>query len=174
MRWGPLLGALLEQVSGVSSISTGTAIAKTRHPGMYGNRILIINNGTRQKGGQQWGGRSCSEVDMNDSNSIQVVKGSDAVRYGSEALGDYLSWNRPCLSGQSHLKGKGSMLYGSNGRRFVLPDRWRNLPFSHVTLPGVYRNLLNSGDRSTANYLLNNTGTRNCIPPLHSAMIMAV
>ena len=45
---------LLEQVSGVSSISTGTAIVKPVIQGMYGNRILIINNGTRQTG-QQWG-----------------------------------------------------------------------------------------------------------------------
>ena len=39
---GTSLGALLEQVSGVSSISTGTAIAKPVIQGMYGNRILII------------------------------------------------------------------------------------------------------------------------------------
>lgn len=98
---GTSLGALLEQVSGVSSISTGTTIAKPVIQGMYGNRILIINNGTRQTG-QQWGADHAPEVDMNGSNSIQVVKGSDAVRYGSEALGGLLSWNRPpCLSGQS-------------------------------------------------------------------------
>ena len=53
---------------------------------MYGNRILIINNGARQTG-QQWGADHAPEVDMNGSASIRVIKGSDAVRYGSEALG---------------------------------------------------------------------------------------
>lgn len=51
---GTSLTALLERVSGVSSISTGTTVSQPVIQGMYGNRILIINNGARQTG-QQWG-----------------------------------------------------------------------------------------------------------------------
>lgn len=51
---GTSLATLLERVSGVSSISTGTAVSKPVIQGMYGNRILIIHNGARQTG-QQWG-----------------------------------------------------------------------------------------------------------------------
>ena len=83
---GTSLATLLERVSGVSSISTGTAVSKPVIQGMYGNRILIIHNGARQTG-QQWGADHAPEVDMNGSSSVSVIKGSDAVRYGSDALG---------------------------------------------------------------------------------------
>lgn len=83
---GTSLATLLERVSGVSSISTGTTVSKPVIQGMYGNRILIIHNGARQTG-QQWGADHAPEVDMNGSSSVSVIKGSDAVRYGSDALG---------------------------------------------------------------------------------------
>ena len=158
---GTSLGALLEQVSGVSSISTGTAIAKPVIQGMYGNRILIINNGTRQTG-QQWGADHAPEVDMNGSNSIQVVKGSDAVRYGSEALGGIIVMEQASLPfRETSLKGKGSMLYGSNGHRYVFTGQIEGaFPFLRDIAWRVQGTYSNSGDRSTANYLLNNTGIR--------------
>ena len=158
---GTSLSALLEQVSGVSSISTGTAIAKPVIQGMYGNRILIINNGTRQTG-QQWGADHAPEVDMNGSNSIQVVKGSDAVRYGSEALGGIIVMEQASLPfRETSLKGKGSMLYGSNGHRYVFTGQIEGaFPFLRDIAWRVQGTYSNSGDRSTANYLLNNTGIR--------------
>lgn len=61
---GTSLATLLERVSGVSSISTGTTVSKPVIQGMYGNRILIIHNGARQTG-QQWGADHAPEVDMN-------------------------------------------------------------------------------------------------------------
>ena len=45
---GKSLASILEHVSGVSSIQTGTTVAKPVINGMYGNRILIVNNGARQ------------------------------------------------------------------------------------------------------------------------------
>ena len=50
---GSSLATLLERISGVSSLSTGTTVSKPVIHGMHGNRILIINNGARQTG-QQW------------------------------------------------------------------------------------------------------------------------
>ena len=73
------------------------------------------------------------------------------------------------------LKGKGAMLYGSNGRRFVLTGQMEGaFPFLRDIAWRVQGTCSNSGDRSTANYLLTIPEPENCIPPLHSAMIMAV
>lgn len=53
------------------------------------------------------------------------------------------------------------MLYGSNGRRFVLTGQMEGaFPFLRDIAWRVQGTCSNSGDRSTANYLLNNTGTR--------------
>ena len=51
---GRNLAALLTEVSGVTSLQTGTTTAKPVIHGMYGTRVLIVNNGVRQSG-QQWG-----------------------------------------------------------------------------------------------------------------------
>ena len=83
---GKSLASLLENVRGVSSIQTGTSTAKPVIHGMYGNRILMINNGARQTG-QQWGLDHAPEIDKNNSANIKVIKGAESVRYGSEALG---------------------------------------------------------------------------------------
>ena len=76
---GKSLASILEHVSGVSSIQTGTSVAKPVINGMYGNRILIVNNGARQTG-QQWGLDHAPEIDQNSSGSIEVVKGAESVR----------------------------------------------------------------------------------------------
>ena len=158
---GKSLASLLEQVSGVSSIQTGTTVAKPVIQGMHGNRILIINNGARQTG-QQWGADHAPEVDMNNSGSIQVVKGADAVRYGSEALGGIIVMDQKTLPfRQKELKGKATSLYGSNGHRYAFVGQIESsLPFLRNIAWRVQGTYSNSGDRSTANYLLNNTGTR--------------
>src|SRR3712207_407313 len=158
---GKSLAAMLEKVSGVSSIQTGTTVAKPVVHGMYGNRILMVNNGARQTG-QQWGADHAPEVDMNNSGSIQVVKGADAVRYGSEALGGIIVMDQKTLPfRQKELKGKATSLYGSNGHRYAFVGQIESsLPFLRNIAWRVQGTYSNSGDRSTANYLLNNTGTR--------------
>ena len=74
---GQSLGTMLERVSGVSSIQTGGTVSKPVIHGMYGNRILLVNNGARLTG-QQWGADHAPEVDKNSSTKIEVVKGSKA------------------------------------------------------------------------------------------------
>ena len=44
---GKSLASLLENISGMSSIQTGTIVAKPVIHGMYGNRILLMSNGAR-------------------------------------------------------------------------------------------------------------------------------
>ena len=59
------------------------------------------------------------------------------------------------------LKGKTSILYGSNGHRYVLTGQLEGtFPFLRDLAWRVQGTYSNSGDRSTANYLLNNTGAR--------------
>ena len=115
---GKTLASLLEHVSGVSSIQTGTTVAKPVINGMYGNRILIVNNGARQTG-QQWGADHAPEIDQNSSGSIEVVKGAESVRYGSEALGGIIVMEQKILPyQQKEITGHTRALYGTNGRRF--------------------------------------------------------
>ena len=158
---GKTLAALLENISGMSSIQTGTTIAKPVIHGMYGNRILLMSNGARLTG-QQWGADHAPEVDKNGYSNIEVVKGAESVKYGSEALGGIVLMNQsPLPYGQQEVKGKASTLYGSNGRRFSLSGYAEGtMHWNHRMAWRVQANWENGGDRSTARYLLNNTGMR--------------
>lgn len=159
---GGTFAEMLSQVSGVSMIQTGATIAKPVVNGMYGNRLLIINNGVRQQG-QQWGVDHAPELDANTAGRITVVKGAEGVRYGSEALGGVVLIEGQLLPyGQRKLMGKLSGLYGTNGRRFAFTQQLsQGFPLlggnAAWRVQGTY---VNGGDRSTGSYLLNNTGVR--------------
>ena len=158
---GKSLASILEHVSGVSSIQTGTTVAKPVINGMYGNRILIVNNGARQTG-QQWGADHAPEIDQNSSGSIEVIKGAESVRYGSEALGGIIVMEQKALPyGQKGVSGHLRTLYGSNGKRYsVVAQAEGTMPFCNSLAWRLQGTYANSGDQSTAKYLLNNTGYR--------------
>lgn len=158
---GKSLASILEHVSGVSSIQTGTTVAKPVINGMYGNRILIVNNGARQTG-QQWGVDHAPEIDQNSSGSIEVIKGAESVRYGSEALGGIIVMNQKALPyDQTALSGHLRTLYGNNGKRYsVVAQAEGTMPFSKNLAWRLQGTYANSGDQSTAKYVLNNTGYR--------------
>ena len=159
---GSSFASTLEQVKGMSMIQTGATIAKPVLHGMYGDRLLIVNNGVRQQG-QQWGADHAPELDANTAGGITVIKGAEAVRYGSEALGGVIELDSRSLPyGDTSLGGDLAMLYGSNGRRTAVTGHL-NSGFDLWEGPAAWRvqgTYVNGGDRSTALYLLNNTGMR--------------
>ncbi len=158
---GKSLASMLENTSGMSSIRTGTIVAKPVIHGMYGNRILIVSNGARLTG-QQWGADHAPEIDKNGFASVSVVKGAESVRYGSEALGGIVVMeDEPLSYGHRHVHGSLSTLYGTNGRRYGVVGRADGtMPWCSDWAWRVQGTLENGGDRSTAKYLLNNTGMR--------------
>lgn len=159
---GSSLANVLQRVSGVSMLSSGTTVAKPVIQGMYGNRILIVNNGVRQSG-QQWGDDHAPELDLSSSHSVQVVKGADAVRYGAEALGGIILMEQRRLPfGHDRLTGSLGSLYASNGHRSSSNLSLEGaFPFAKQQLAyRVQGSYTHAGDRSTAEYLLNNTGVR--------------
>lgn len=158
---GKSLASMLENTSGLSSIQTGTTVSKPVIHGMYGNRILIMANGARLTG-QQWGPDHAPEVDKNGFDRVSVVKGSESVRYGSDALGGIVLMERSRLPyGRDCVHGALTALYGSNGRRYGVVGRAEGtMPWCHDWAWRAQATFENGGDRSTASYLLNNTGTR--------------
>ena len=159
--FGKSFAATLQQVKGVSAIETGATVAKPVIHGMHSQRILIVNNGVRQRG-QQWGDDHAPELDMNTAGSIGVLKGADAVRYGSEALGGVVVLENRLLPYQRRqIKGTFSSLYGSNGRRYALSGFMDGaFPFLKDLAWRFQGTYINAGDRATPHYLLNNTGMR--------------
>lgn len=75
----------ISTLPGISAVSTGPNISKPFIHGLGYNRVLTLYDGVRQEG-QQWGDEHGIEVDENDIDRIEVVKGPASLIYGSDAL----------------------------------------------------------------------------------------
>jgi len=150
------LSTQLEEIAGVSALKTGNGIAKPIVHGLYGNRITIINNGVTQ-GGQQWGNDHSPAIDPLVANKISVVKGSAALAYMGSNLGSAILIEPKKIEKEPHLHGRINYYFESNGLSNGLNVQLHQYGKSiGWKLNGSLRK---SGDKSTANYYLNNTGS---------------
>lgn len=158
---GRSLAQMLTEVSGVTMLQTGTTTAKPVIHGMYGTRVLIMNNGVRQSG-QQWGEDHAPEVSVDANDQIHVVKGAEAVRYGAEAIAGVIIMEQRSLPYEEKgIQGVVAGVYASNGHRLSSSVRLEGaLPWNSDIAYRLQTSYTNSGDRSSAHYLLMNTGVR--------------
>ena len=155
------LAEVLQSVKGLSMISSGTTSSVPVIQGMSGERILIVADGVRQEG-QQWNADLGPEVDAASAGSITVLKGAESVRFGSDALGGViLVEEAPLPYGERRFGGEAALQYGSNGHsmggRSMLEGAFGAQRAFGYRLGGSYTD---GGDRSTAKYILNNTGVK--------------
>lgn len=176
---GQSLGEALKQISGVTTLQTGSSIAKPVIHGMHSNRVLIMNNGVRQEG-QQWGSEHAPEIDPFVAKKITVLKGAAGVRYGSDAIAGVIMLEPETLPDSTIIGGEINSVYFTNGNQTanagileggykssefkVLSSELNNtnskksarIPYSiGYRIQGTYKR---GGDISTPNYRLANTG----------------
>lgn len=156
---GKSLGEMLQKLPGVSSLMTGPSIYKPVIHGLHSQRILILNNGIRQEG-QQWGIEHAPEIDTYIATELEVVKGSEVVRYGSDAIGGVVLVNPLPLHYTSGLGGEIHTGISSNNRMGVvsamLEGGFRNNSRWGWRVQGTAKR---GGDYHTPDYNLSNTGS---------------
>lgn len=149
------LGNVLSMIDGVSFISTGTNIQLPVIHGLYGNRILILNNGFKH-GFQNWGSDHAPEIDVAGAETIKVIKGAAGVKYGPDALGGAVIVENNDLALNRPLYGQATTSYQTNGRGYGV-----NASLGQGTEKLSYHiggNFNQVGDRKAAQYNLTNTG----------------
>ncbi|MDD4990626.1 MAG: TonB-dependent receptor [Paludibacter sp.] len=83
---------------GISQITTGSGISKPVIRGLGYNRVVVVNDGVRQEG-QQWGDEHGIEIDENEVNRVEILKGPASLMYGSDAMAGVISFfSAPILS----------------------------------------------------------------------------
>ncbi len=149
------LSNLIASMPGVSSLKNGSGIAKPIVQGLYGNRLTILNNGVVQAG-QQWGNDHSPEIDPLVANKISVIKGVNAISYMNGQMGAIVLVEPSKIDQDPHTHGKLQYFYESNGRSNGVNAQIQKYG-SHLAwkLNGTFKK---SGDRSTPDYYLNNTG----------------
>ena len=150
------LGNLLSKISGVATLKTGNNIAKPIIHGLYGSRISILNNGVKLAE-QEWGVEHAPNVDINNFQHIDVIKGASALKYGSDAIGGVVVMEPEIFPKKDTVKGSVNLSGISNGRGLGLDvdvaKIWKN--GWAVKSGGSIRKL---GDQHTPDYNLMNTG----------------
>lgn len=158
---GGSLGDVLKELPGLNAIQTGPAISKPVIHGMHSNRVLILNNGTRQEG-QQWGSEHAPEIDPFIANNITVVKGAASVRYGSDAIGGVVLLAPDPLPSAAGITGdiyavgatNGRMGTGSASLQGAFGKKLQGLAWR------VQGTMKQAGNFKTASYYLKNTGVK--------------
>lgn len=158
LQQGSSLGKMLEKIPGVTNLNTGNTISKPVIRGLHSNRVIILNNGIRQEG-QQWGSEHAPEIDPNIAKSIEVIKGSQSLRYGSDIIGGLILvkpaslFNIQCENGEINLQSN------SNGGMLALGGIWQgNISKVKGLTYRVQGAFKKGGNGATPNYYLNNTG----------------
>jgi iron complex outermembrane recepter protein len=155
---GKSLGESLKILPGVNSLQSGPAVFKPIIQGLHSQRILILNNGIRQEG-QQWGIEHAPEIDPFIASEITVVKGSESIRYGADALGGVIIITPPSLHRVKNFGGEINTGFMTNNRMGILSGLFeggfRNSDRWSWRLQSTGKK---GGDFSTPDYVLSNTG----------------
>ncbi len=155
---GASLGDALREVSGVSSLNTGSSVVKPVIQGLHSSRVLIINNGTRLED-QEWGVEHAPNLDVNTAANVTVVKGAGALKYGGDAVGGVIVTDPPVAPVKDTLFGKTIFGAMSNGRGASTTTSLTKAFESglHFNVQGTLKYF---GDREAPDYVLSNTGNR--------------
>lgn len=152
------LGTALKEISGVSSLNTGSTIVKPVINGMHSSRVLIINNGVRLQD-QEWGVEHAPNLDINSANHITVVKGASALKYGGDAVGGTIIIDGSQPVATDSLYGKTILAGATNGRGGSITSTLNRLYKSgwFAKAQGTFKYF---GDYEAPDYVLSNTGNR--------------
>lgn len=149
------LAASLTEQQGVTLTSAGTNVQLPVIHGLYGNRILILNNGLKH-GFQNWGSDHAPEIDINAANNITIIKGASGVRFGPEALGGAIIVEPNPLYLSESFYAQARTGYQTNGKGFNASiEAGQGLKKWSYFINGNYTKI---GDRHTPDYMLTNSG----------------
>lgn len=149
------LASAISGVNGVTFTSMGNNVQLPVIHGLYGNRILILNNGVKH-GFQNWGSDHAPEIDITTAKSVTVVKGASGVRYGPEALGGVVIVESAPLYLNEDFKVQIGTGYQTNGRGYHTNSKIEQGKKKWSYYLGTSYTRL--GDRHTPDYSLTNSG----------------
>ena len=152
---GKNLGEILTDIAGVSILRTGATIAKPMINGLYGNRIITLNNGTRHES-QQWGLDHAPEIDPFAFQKISILKNAEAIRYGADALSGLIKLEQQDIIKNKELEGNVSLGAHTNGRGGYLNTQLEGTKGHFSYRAGI--TAMKAGNLKTPDYYIGNTG----------------
>ncbi len=113
------LGKTLENLPGISNISTGPQAGKPVIRGLSGNRVRVMKDGVPMEY-YQFSFRHQPVLNLDQAERVEVVQGAASILYGSDALGGAANVITKALpmggTGNRYMKGLVKGQYYSNNR----------------------------------------------------------
>ena len=114
---GPSLARALEEVPGVRSVSTGSAVGKPVIRGLAGARVLVLDDG-HPAADYSWDNEDGPSVDARLAERVEVIRGPASLLYGSDAIGGVVNVIPEALpdapAGVSVRRGQGEVYGATN------------------------------------------------------------
>ena len=146
----------LNYISGASVLKTGNGIAKPVIHGMYGSRVGIVTDNFRQYD-QEWGPDHAPNIDFNSFETIQLIKGAAALKYGGDTPGGLIILSSSRKKQKDSLFGNSSLILESNGKGGKISSRLEKTYSNGFNINGQLT-VKRFGDFHAPNYILSNTG----------------
>lgn len=146
----------INNIPGASILKTGNSISKPIIHGMYGSRVGIVTDGFRQYD-QQWGPDHAPNIDFDSFETLQLIKGAAALKYGGDTSAGSIILSSKRKIPKDTLFGRSSINFESNGRggkiNSSLEKSYSNGFYINGDITGK-----KYGDFNTSNYILSNSG----------------
>lgn len=152
------LATVLNSISGVSTLKTGTGISKPMIHGMFGSRVGIVQNGMRLRD-QEWGADHSPSVDINRFDQIELVKGAAVLQYGGDTPGGLIIMSPAKVFPKDSLYGKLISMGATNGRGGSFTGQFNGIS-STGNFFKLQASLKRFGDFEAPKYVLSNTGLK--------------
>ncbi|MEC9414139.1 MAG: TonB-dependent receptor [Pseudomonadota bacterium] len=85
------LGESIDNLLGIQSSDFGSAVGQPIIRGLSGSRVKIMNNGRVLRDVSSIGGDHMNEVDLNDIQQIEIVRGPSSLLYSSGTIGGIIN-----------------------------------------------------------------------------------
>ena len=85
------IGATVEDLLGVTSSDFGSAVGQPIIRGLSGSRVKILNNGMVVRDVSGLGVDHINDVDMNQVEQIEIVRGPSSLLYSNGAIGGIIN-----------------------------------------------------------------------------------
>ncbi len=149
------LGDALKQLSGVTSLNTGSTVVKPVIQGLHSSRVVLITDGTRLQD-QEWGVEHAPNIDVNAAGEVTVIKGAAGLQYGGDAIGGTIVIEPENVPVKDTIFGRTIVTGATNGRggsiTSSLTKSFNNGWYGAIN--GTYKRF---GDFEAPDYVLSNT-----------------
>jgi len=103
----------IARTPGLAQLTTGAAISKPIIRGLGYNRVITLNNGSKQEG-QQWGDEHGIEIDEYSIDRAEVIKGPGSLLYGSDGMAGVINFLAPDPVEEGKVIGSAAANYQTN------------------------------------------------------------